>query len=54
MQYRRELARRHEVQAQTLASLTGLDIAMIRQKMGTDDTYPLPDDRLWWQRIWER
>ena len=54
VQYRRELARRHEVQAQTLASLTGWDIVTIRQKMGTDDTYPLPDDRPWWQRIWNR
>ena len=54
VQYRQELARRHEVQAQTLASLTGWDIVTIRQRMGTDDTYPLPDERPWWQRIWNR
>ncbi len=53
-QYRRQLAQRYEQQAQTLASLTGWDIVEIRRKMGTDDLYPLPDDRSWWQRLWNR
>ncbi len=53
-QYRQILAQRHEEQAQTLASLTGWDIQTIRRKMGTDDLYPLPDERSWWQRIWQR
>ena len=53
-QYRLALAQRHEQQAQTLASLTGWDVHTIRQKMGTDDLYPVPDERQWWQRIWER
>lgn len=53
-EYRLALAERHERQAQTLASLTGWDIGTIRQKMGTDDLYPLPDERPWWQRIWQR
>jgi hypothetical protein len=53
-EYRRTLTQRHEQQAQTLATLTGWDIQMIRQKMGTDDLYPVPDDRSWWQRIWNR
>ena len=53
-QYRQILAQRHEEQAQTLASLTGWDIHTIRQKIGTDDLYPLPDERSWWQRNWKR
>ena len=53
-QYRRELAERHERQAQTLASLTGWDIESIRSRMGTDHAYPIPEDRSWWQRIWNR
>ena len=53
-EYRRTLTQRHEQQAQTLATLTGWDIQMIRQKMGTDDLYPVPDDPSWWQRIWNR
>lgn len=52
--YRQALAQRREQQAQTLASLTGWDIHTIRQKMGTDDLHPVPDERPWWQRIWER
>ena len=53
-QYHLALAQRHEQQAQTLASLTGWNIQTIRQKMGTDDLYPVPDERPWWQRIWPR
>jgi hypothetical protein len=53
-EYRRTLGPRFEREAQTLASLTGWDIQDIRRKMGTDDTYPLPDERTWWQRLWNR
>ena len=52
--YRQALSERYERQAQTLASLTGWDIETIRQKMGTDDLYPVPDARPWWQRLWNR
>ena len=52
--YRQALAQRYEQQAQTLASLTGWDIQSIRQKMGTDDLYPVPEPRSWWERIWNR
>lgn len=53
-QYRQALTQRYEQQAQTLASLTGWDIQTIRQKMGTDDLFPVPDERPWWQRLWNR
>ena len=52
--YRQALSERYERQAQTLASLTGWEIETIRQKMGTDDLYPVPDARPWWQRLWGR
>ena len=54
VEYRQALAQRHEQQAQTLASLTGWDIQTIRQKMGTDDLSPIPDEQTWWQRLWNR
>ena len=52
--YRQTVAQRHERQAQVVASLTGWDISTIRQKMGTDDAYPVPEPRSWWQRLWDR
>lgn len=52
--YRQALAKRHEQQAQTLASLTGWDIRTIRQRMGTDALSPVPDERPCWQRLWNR
>ena len=52
--YRRELAQRHEQQAQTLASLTGWDIESIRREMGIDTGLPPEDNRSWWERIWNR
>jgi hypothetical protein len=50
-QYRREVQRREEQQARTLATLTGWPVDEIRGKM------PRPtggriDDRPWWQRLW--
>jgi hypothetical protein len=53
-QYRRGLADRYDQQARTLASLTGWDIAMIREKMGATSLYPPVEDRPWWRRLWER
>ena len=53
-QYRQALSQRYEQQAQTLASLTGWNIQTIRQKMGTDDLFPVRDERPWWQRLWDR
>ena len=53
-QYRQALAQRYEQQAQTLASLTGWEIQTIRQRMGTDDLFPVRDARPWWQRLWDR
>ncbi len=52
--YRHQLADRYERQAQTLASLTGWNIATIRQKMAVTTLYPAVDDRPWWQRLWTR
>ncbi len=49
-EYRRTLTARATTEAETLASLTGWDLADIRKRMG-----PLPsgpDDRYWWQKIW--
>lgn len=53
-EYRRELTRRWNQEARTLASLTGWDLNTIRGKMnlpaassGTDAGEP------WWKRIWE-
>jgi hypothetical protein len=50
-EYRRSLATRATTEAQTLASLTGWDLADIRKRM---DPLPAasPDDRYWWQKIW--
>jgi hypothetical protein len=46
--YRSELGRRHETEAQTLATLTGWRIDDVRRQMGVS----APDDRKWWQRLW--
>lgn len=55
-QYRRSLARRHEQEAQKLASLTGWDINKIRAKMGTSGSDSIDDNRgkSWWEKIWRR
>ncbi len=49
--YRRQLRERYEREAQTLATLTGWDIAKIRRAM---NLAALPDgeDRKWYQRLW--
>ena len=48
--YNKNLYKRQEKEAQTLASLTGWDINTIREKMG----YTLADldTKKWWQNIW--
>ena len=48
-EYRSELTRRHEREAQALASLTGWNIADIRRKMPPAGEAPQP----WWERIWK-
>ena len=49
--YRAELSRRHEREAQNLASLTGWNITDIRRSMHVDA--PPADTTPWWQRIWK-
>jgi hypothetical protein len=55
-QYRANLARRQEQEAQRLASLTSWDINKIRAKMGIASSDSIDDDRekSWWEKIWER
>jgi hypothetical protein len=47
-QYRKDLARRQETEAQALATLTGWRIEDIRRRMGVTAL----DERKWWQRLW--
>ena len=52
--YRAELRERRERDAQTLASLTGWDIAKIRGKMSMKAEGPADDDDTpWWKAIWK-
>jgi len=50
-EYRRNLKKRQEEEAQSLASLTGWDINQIRDKMGIAK---LIEEKNWWQRIWRQ
>jgi hypothetical protein len=50
--YRRELPRRFEREAQTLASLTGWDVNKIRGKMNLKASGPAKEDEPWWKSIW--
>jgi hypothetical protein len=50
--YRRELPRRFERQAQTLASLTGWDINRIRGKMNLKAGGPAREEEPWWKSLW--
>jgi Na+-translocating ferredoxin:NAD+ oxidoreductase RnfD subunit len=55
--YRRELPRRREREAQSLASLTGWSIDEIRRRMGLDVARPQGEaaaELPWWRRIWAR
>src|SRR6185295_3378131 len=47
-QYRRELSKRQETEAQTLATLTGWSVEDIRKTIGV----PAPEDKKWWQKLW--
>jgi hypothetical protein len=50
--YRRELSARREKEAQTLANLTGWDIADIRRRQGPSPRAAV-DNRTWWERLWQ-
>jgi hypothetical protein len=51
--YFKDLAKRHEQEAKTLAELTGWQLSDIRKKMNLDDT-PKTDGagNQWWEKIW--
>ncbi|MEA2558731.1 MAG: hypothetical protein QOH06_235 [Acidobacteriota bacterium] len=51
--YRRELPKRMERDAQTLASLTGWDIQKIRGRMNLKASGPAEEDEPWWKTIWK-
>ena len=54
--YRRELPKRFEQEAQTLASLTGWDINKIRGRMNLKASTEGPaaeEDEPWWKAIWK-
>jgi hypothetical protein len=52
--YRRELPRRYEQQARTLASLTGWDINKIRGRMNLKASTSDPkEEEPWWKAIWK-
>jgi hypothetical protein len=54
-EYRRELAQRHERDAQQLAELTGWDIADIRTQMNFRGVIPSgPGTKTWWEKIWNK
>ncbi len=50
-EYQRQLPKRWQQEAETLASLTGWDINRIRKKMDLKEE-PKKDDQKWWERIW--
>ncbi len=52
--YRAELHARQDREAQTLASLTGWDLAEIRGKMDLDDDDAPPAPETWWKRLWKK
>lgn len=52
--YRRDLRRRHEQEAETLASLTGWSVGHIRDRMGLKTAGPVPASDPWWTKLWQR
>ncbi len=52
-EYRQELARRQDREAQTLASLTGWDVNKIRGRMNLKASTEGPEDEPWWKAIWK-
>jgi len=53
-EYRQQLKKRQEQEAQSLASLTGWDINQIRERMGISTEADNDDGKNWWQRLWGR
>ena len=52
-EYRRSVRERRAKEAETLAALTGWEIASIRRKMNAGDDWSGPEqDPRWWDRIW--
>ena len=51
--YRRELPKRYEKQAQSLASLTGWDIQKIRGRMNLKASGPADSEEPWWKALWK-
>jgi hypothetical protein len=51
--YRRELPKRYEQEAQTLASLTAWDVNKIRRKMNLKASGPAAPGEPWWKTIWK-
>ena len=53
-QYKASVRDRQEREAQTLANLTGWDIADIRKKIPYFDGFePQPEKVPWWKRLWQ-
>jgi hypothetical protein len=54
-EYRRELARRRELEAQRLADLTGWGIADIRTQMNLPGEPPKGSGgKRWWEEMWNK
>ena len=51
--YRRDLPKRFEKEAQTLASLTGWNIQRIRSRMNLKASGPAEEEEPWWKAIWK-
>jgi len=51
--YRKSLPQRWDQEAQTLANLTGWDIAHVRDKMGLSHIAPVSNGDKWWEKIWK-
>jgi hypothetical protein len=53
-EYRRNLSKRQETEAQTLARLTDWNINQIRNKMGITTTKDTSrENKTWWEKLWE-
>ena len=52
-EYFAELERRQDRDAETLASLTGWDLAEIRDRMELGEPALVRDDVPWWQKLWQ-
>jgi hypothetical protein len=52
-EYRNTVAKRHEAEAERLASLTGWELPGIRKRMGLDQRPGVPVRQpAWWERLW--